>query len=48
MSDDFWKLGCELKALRCLVEPIFNCENVRGSIKGRINLYIVENGRIKL
>jgi hypothetical protein len=32
MRDSFWKLGCELKVTRRLVEPIFNCENVRCSI----------------
>jgi len=46
MRDNFWKLGCELKVIRRLVEPIFNRENVRSFIKGRINLYIVKDGSI--
>jgi hypothetical protein len=37
-----------LKILWCFLEPIFNCESVRRFIKGRIDLYIVKDGRIKL
>jgi hypothetical protein len=48
MSNNFWKLGCEPKLFRRLVEPIFNCEKVRSFIKGRMNLYIVKDGSIKL
>ena len=44
----FWKLGYELKVIRRLLEPIFNCENIRSFIKERINLYIVKDGSIKL
>jgi hypothetical protein len=46
VSNDLWKLGCELKVLRCLVEPTFDCENVRTFVKGRINFYIVKDGSI--
>ena len=46
MRDSFWKLGCELKVIRCLVEPIFDCKDVRSFVKGRIYLYIVKDGSI--
>jgi hypothetical protein len=48
MSDNFWKFGCKSEIAGCLFRPIFDCENVGHSIKGRIYFYKIKNRRIKL